>query len=88
MLSNVAGSRSQPSRQLMARPLNSTCFSFITPIDPNQLVGASVLKSRWGTHYAPSAKRIRYRRTLPIMSWTSDSRVPLFCVDFKRWFGT
>ena len=48
---------SGPSAQL-------NLFSFITPIDLNRLVGASVLKSHCGAHYALSAKKIRWRRTM------------------------
>lgn len=42
---------SGPSAQL-------NLFSFITPIDLNRLLGASVLKSRRGAHYALSAKKL------------------------------
>jgi hypothetical protein len=43
---------SGPSAQL-------NLFSFIASIDLNRLVGASVLKSWRGAHYALSAKKIK-----------------------------
>ena len=62
---------SGPSAQL-------NLFSFITPIDLNRLVGASVLKSRCGAHYALSAKKLdsAERCSLPLIRARSTVRIP------------